>query len=53
MTREEIGNYLSLKLEVSRAFSHFQIDGMMAVRGKMPVQKHRPHWRNAETVRLR
>lgn len=35
MTREEIGSYLGLKLEtVSRAFSHFQNEGMIAVRGK-------------------
>ena len=35
MTREEIGSYLGLKLEtVSRAFSHFQAEGMIVVRGK-------------------
>jgi CRP/FNR family transcriptional regulator len=35
MTREEIGSYLGLKLEtVSRAFSHFQNEGMITVRGK-------------------
>jgi CRP/FNR family transcriptional regulator, anaerobic regulatory protein len=35
MTREEIGSYLGLKLEtVSRAFSHFQAEGMIAVHGK-------------------
>ena len=33
MTREEIGSYLGLKLEtVSRAFSHFQEAGMLAVK---------------------
>ena len=33
MTREEIGSYLGLKLEtVSRAFSHFQEGGMLAVK---------------------
>jgi CRP/FNR family transcriptional regulator len=33
MTREEIGSYLGLKLEtVSRAFSKFQEDGLLAVR---------------------
>jgi CRP/FNR family transcriptional regulator len=35
MTREEIGSYLGLKLEtVSRAFSHFQEDGLIAVQQK-------------------
>jgi len=35
MTREEIGSYLGLKLEtVSRAFSRFQDDGIIAVRQK-------------------
>ena len=35
MTREEIGSYLGLKLEtVSRAFSRFQSDGIVAVRNK-------------------
>ena len=35
MTREEIGSYLGLKLEtVSRAFSHFQNEGMISVHGK-------------------
>jgi CRP/FNR family transcriptional regulator len=35
MTREEIGSYLGLKLEtVSRAFSHFQNEGLISVRGK-------------------
>jgi CRP/FNR family transcriptional regulator len=33
MTREEIGSYLGLKLEtVSRSFSKFQADGVLAVR---------------------
>jgi CRP/FNR family transcriptional regulator len=33
MTREEIGNYLGLKLEtVSRCFSKFQDDGVLQVR---------------------
>ena len=35
MTREEIGSYLGLKLEtVSRAFSKFQDDGLLAVQQK-------------------
>ncbi len=35
MTREEIGSYLGLKLEtVSRAFSHFQNEGMVSVQNK-------------------
>jgi len=35
MTREEIGSYLGLKLEtVSRAFSRFQEDGLIAVQQK-------------------
>ena len=35
MTREEIGSHLGLKLEtVSRAFSHFQDEGMLAVQHK-------------------
>lgn len=35
MTREEIGSYLGLKLEtVSRAFSHFQSEGIVAVQNK-------------------
>ena len=35
MTREEIGSYLGLKLEtVSRAFSHFQNEGIIAVQNK-------------------
>ena len=35
MTREEIGSYLGLKLEtVSRALSHFQAQGMIAVQNK-------------------
>jgi len=35
MTREEIGSYLGLKLEtVSRAFSHFQSEGLIAVQSK-------------------
>ncbi len=35
MTRDEIGSYLGLKLEtVSRAFSRFQDDGMIAVQQK-------------------
>jgi CRP/FNR family transcriptional regulator len=35
MTREEIGSYLGLKLEtVSRAFSHFQESGLIAVQQK-------------------
>ena len=35
MTREEIGSYLGLKLEtVSRAFSHFQEEGLIAVQQK-------------------
>jgi len=35
MTREEIGSYLGLKLEtVSRAFSHFQEAGLIAVQQK-------------------
>ena len=35
MTREEIGSYLGLKLEtVSRAFSKFQADGLIAVEQK-------------------
>jgi CRP/FNR family transcriptional regulator len=32
MTREEIGSYLGMKLEtVSRSFSKFQADGLIAV----------------------
>jgi len=35
MTREEIGSYLGLKLEtVSRAFSHFQSEGIVTVQNK-------------------
>ena len=35
MTRAEIGSYLGLKLEtVSRAFSHFQDEGLIAVQNK-------------------
>ena len=35
MTREEIGSYLGLKLEtVSRAFSHFQSEGIVGVQNK-------------------
>jgi CRP/FNR family transcriptional regulator len=35
MTREEIGSYLGLKLEtVSRALSHFQAQGILAVQNK-------------------
>jgi len=35
MTREEIGNYLGIKLEtVSRAFSRFQREGLLHVDGK-------------------
>jgi CRP/FNR family transcriptional regulator len=35
MTREEIGSYLGLKLEtVSRAFSHFQSENLIAVQNK-------------------
>jgi CRP/FNR family transcriptional regulator len=35
MTREEIGSYLGLKLEtVSRAFSHFQSEGLVMVQNK-------------------
>lgn len=35
MTREEIGSYLGLKLEtVSRAFSHFQEEGLISVQQK-------------------
>ncbi len=35
MTREEIGSYLGLKLEtVSRAFSHFQSEGLITVQNK-------------------
>jgi CRP/FNR family transcriptional regulator len=35
MTREEIGSYLGLKLEtVSRAFSHFQEEGLISVQLK-------------------
>jgi CRP/FNR family transcriptional regulator, anaerobic regulatory protein len=35
MTREEIGSYLGLKLEtVSRALSHFQAQGLLAVQNK-------------------
>jgi CRP/FNR family transcriptional regulator len=35
MTREEIGSYLGLKLEtVSRAFSRFQEEGLIAVQQK-------------------
>ena len=35
MTREEIGSYLGLKLEtISRAFSHFQSEGMITVQNK-------------------
>jgi CRP/FNR family transcriptional regulator len=35
MTREEIGSYLGLKLEtVSRVFSKFQEDGLIAVQQK-------------------
>jgi CRP/FNR family transcriptional regulator len=36
MTREEIGSYLGLKLEtVSRIFSKFQEEGLIAVQKKM------------------
>ncbi len=35
MTREEIGSYLGLKLEtISRAFSHFQSEGVITVQNK-------------------
>jgi CRP/FNR family transcriptional regulator len=35
MTREEMGNYLGMKLEtVSRMFSKFQRDGLVETRGK-------------------
>ena len=35
MTREEIGSYLGLKLEtISRTFSRFQLDGLIAVQQK-------------------
>lgn len=35
MTRDEIGSYLGLKLEtVSRAFSRFQEEGLVAVQQK-------------------
>jgi CRP/FNR family transcriptional regulator len=35
MTREELGSYLGLKLEtVSRVFSRFQEDGLIAVHQK-------------------
>ena len=35
MTREEIGSYLGLKLEtISRAFSHFQNEGLISVQNK-------------------
>ncbi len=35
MTREEIGSYLGLKLEtISRAFSHFQNEGLVLVQNK-------------------
>jgi CRP/FNR family transcriptional regulator len=35
MTREEIGNYLGLKLEtVSRLFSRFQAEGLIEVEQK-------------------
>ena len=35
MTREEIGSYLGLKLEtISRAFSHFQSEGLVSVQNK-------------------
>jgi CRP/FNR family transcriptional regulator len=35
MTREEIGSHLGLKLEtVSRAFSHFQDEGLISVQLK-------------------
>jgi CRP/FNR family transcriptional regulator len=35
MTREEIGNYLGLKLEtVSRLFSRFQGEGLIQVQGR-------------------
>jgi CRP/FNR family transcriptional regulator len=35
MTREEIGSYLGLKLEtVSRLFSRFQDEGLLAVAGR-------------------
>ena len=35
MTREEIGSFLGLKLEtVSRAFSRFQLDGLISVQQK-------------------
>ena len=47
MTREEIGNYLGLKLEtVSRLFSRFQQDGLLQVHGRsinlldIPALKH-------------
>jgi len=46
MTREEIGSYLGLKLEtVSRAFSHFQEEGLIAVQQK--------HVRILDSCRLR
>ena len=35
MTRNEIGSYLGLKLEtISRALSHFQDEGIIAVQNK-------------------
>jgi CRP/FNR family transcriptional regulator len=35
MTREEMGNYLGMKLEtVSRMFSKFQRDGLVQTKGK-------------------
>ena len=46
MTREEIGSYLGLKLEtVSRAFSHFQDEGLISVQQK--------HIRIVNTPRLK
>ena len=54
MTREEIGSYLGLKLEtVSRAFSHFQNEGMISVHGKdIEIKAIETHPRHAGPGRL-
>jgi CRP/FNR family transcriptional regulator len=46
MTREEIGSYLGLKLEtISRAFSHFQNEGLVSVQNKSIEIKDRDRLR--------
>ncbi|QNM94730.1 fumarate/nitrate reduction transcriptional regulator Fnr [Chitinimonas koreensis] len=43
MTREEIGSFLGMKLEtVSRTFSKFQTDGLIAVQGKQITLRDLP-----------